>query len=157
MSTRGLRGEVPAASEDGMPRLGAYHLPVLGRAGGGGRERRLWPWTPPRGCCTHMLLTSAFCSFSLGRREREPRRRTLRQGNNLGQELWTPGSQVPQAIFKNRNKQNNWVNSGGRPWIPSYSGSQGRRKIVFKKRRDDRWAQQPVESPGFFCCSIWGK
>lgn len=85
-----------------MVRLGAYHLPVLGRAGGGGGERRLWPWTPPRGCCTHMLLTSAFCSFSLGGREREPPRRTLRQGKNLGKELRTPGPQVPQAVFKTK-------------------------------------------------------
>lgn len=80
---RGLRGEGPAASEDGMLRLGAHYLPTVGRAGGGGRERRLWPWTPPRGCCTHTLLTSAFCSFSLGGHKREPLRRTLGQGKNM--------------------------------------------------------------------------
>lgn len=95
MSTRGLRGEVPAASEDGMLRLGAYHLPILGRAGGGGREQRLWPWTPPQGCCTHMLLTSAFCSFSLGGSEGEPLRRTLGAGQKSGATALDPCTSGP--------------------------------------------------------------
>lgn len=136
MSTRGLRGEVPAASEDGMLRLGAYHLPVLGRAGGGGGERRLWPWTPPRGCCTYMLPTSAFCSFSLGGREREPLRRTLRQGKSLGQELRAPGPQARQAVFKTETNKTIGLKAVAGPGIlVTQEAKAGERLCLQKKKR----------------------